>query len=190
MNLIPYPLRFSALTMACVAVISPVLAAAAPLDTTGTLCQKEEFVYFSCDIGKKKLSVCGSPVISKANAPGGLAGYLQYRFGTKGKPLELQYPSVLEHPSRHFQYYADTSGAKASAYQLGFSVDSYHYTVFFDTGAFDGTYAGVIVDPSNDKAKTLYCRVASLEPDSFPLSELRPLGMPTAEYANDGDRNF
>lgn len=54
-------------------------------------CTAEEDTVFSCDLGKKVVSVCASKPLT-ANS-----GYLQYRYGTLGKP-ELLFPSASVSP--------------------------------------------------------------------------------------------
>lgn len=68
------------------------LALAAPLQSAraaGSLCTSPQKAIFSCDIGRKIVSICASPDFSDK------AGGVQYRFGPQGKP-EMVLPKNSE----------------------------------------------------------------------------------------------
>lgn len=68
-----------------------------------TLCRPQEQVFFSCNLGKKIVSLCMTP----DNAP---SPYMEYRFGT-AKNIELTYRSDAREPkfSRVAVNYASNS---------------------------------------------------------------------------------
>lgn len=62
---------------------------------TSSFCSSEESTVFNCNLGAKKLvSVCASKDASPAR------GYLQYRFGRAGSPLELTLPATRMAPPK------------------------------------------------------------------------------------------
>jgi hypothetical protein len=100
---------------------SPALAA-----TVYTHCKVNEMVVYSCATGSRILSICASPDISKNQ------GYLQYRYGLKGK-LELVYPETFQHPAGLFKPGNLMFSGGGGTY-LQFNTGGYTYTVFSAVG--------------------------------------------------------
>ena len=94
---------------------SPALAA-----SVYTHCKVNEMVVYSCSTGSHILSLCASPDISKNQ------GYLQYRYGLRGKP-ELQHPAGLFKPGNLM-----FSGGGGT--YLQFNKGGFTYTVFSAVG--------------------------------------------------------
>ncbi|MFT5961501.1 MAG: hypothetical protein ACI8WM_001829 [Burkholderiaceae bacterium] len=109
---------------------------AAP-DRTQTWCAPAEHIYFSCQIGRKTVSLCGSDRITKTE------GYLQYRFGRLGKEAELIYPATQIHPRGQFRDYLD-AWPKGYAYEIGFLNGGYNYSIYIHSSVLqDGDFKGV-----------------------------------------------
>lgn len=74
--------------------------AAPPLNASPptSLCVADEIVLFSCNIGDKKLSLCGTT--DGVNSP----LLVQYRFGQSGGTPELEYPSKASEPLSAFEF--------------------------------------------------------------------------------------
>lgn len=77
------------------AAIACAVLAWAPGAAARTLCSPAERVVFSCEVGRKLLSLCATRDLDDTR------GSLQYRFGTPER-IELSHPAKPDHPSRHF----------------------------------------------------------------------------------------
>lgn len=55
-----------------------------------TLCLHDEQIFFSCDVGKKIVSICTTPLNTAAP-------YMEYRFGSE-KNIEMHYRADALHP--------------------------------------------------------------------------------------------
>jgi len=127
----------------------------------GSLCFVDEAVVFSCSSADGKIiSLCSSPTLTASD------GYLQYRYGVKGKIPELVYPKMPEHPKENFlSGTVPYSGGGAS--YLKFSKGKYIYTVF--TGIGKGwEKEGVVVKKSGKQIAHTPC-------DGSLISELGPV---------------
>jgi hypothetical protein len=58
------------------------------------LCLAEEKVLFACQEGKRRISICGSPGLSRQ------AGYVQFRYGVPGSEDMIAWPEA-SFPRRH-----------------------------------------------------------------------------------------
>lgn len=85
-----------------------------------TNCQLNEEVFFSCQVGKKILSMCSSP---KAETP----QYLEYRFGTP-KNIELRYRGSVNDVPKKFNR-AEITGASNSGITIWFKRNDVHYVI-------------------------------------------------------------
>jgi hypothetical protein len=139
-----------------------------------------ETTYFSCTVGKKVLSVCGSHDLTATS------GFLAYRFGRSTSQPEFVFPSTQGHPRNYFRFFRDSSSsAKSSSFQLTFNNESTTYVVFTEYAAFDWNGQGVLVKPNHDKPVQLLCKPHSVQDH---LSELSHIGIPTTKW-QDPDGN-
>jgi hypothetical protein len=92
-----------------------------------SFCTPQESVIFTCATGSKLVSVCASRTITAKS------GYLQYRFGTPGQPLEITLPEGEVHPLKaaHGQYEPYAGGGMS---WLRFKRGGYSYTVYGGAG--------------------------------------------------------
>lgn len=134
---------------------SPV-ASAPPADTH---CSSQEQVVFSCDTGKKLVSVCASQPLSSPN------GY--YRFGPKGA-TELAFPTSPA-PLNTFTNGGTFALSGGGGAYMRLKNGGYHYVVFSAVTS-GGETAGVSVEKNGEVVANLTCQgsVASeLGPDFF-----------------------
>jgi hypothetical protein len=89
-------------------------------------CAENERVIFTCEVGHKMVSVCASAVLSQDQ------GYLQYRFGRKGKKPEIEIPKKTRFKPAMVGYNSITSNSGFASY-LRFSNGTYRYYVFLGT---------------------------------------------------------
>ncbi len=91
-----------------------------------TLCESEETTFFNCLTNSKKIiSLCGSPDITKEK------GYLQYRFGKKGK-VELTYPEN-KNPSASKFFYVLYTRPSAFYSNIKFTNSGIGYEIFINS---------------------------------------------------------
>ena len=132
--------------------------------TAKSLCDTKEKEFFSCTIGRKTASVCGSTDLS------GKSGYLQYRFGIDRNSLELQFPEVAESPSKIFKIGFNGS-AKSSLINLQFKISSYSYTIFNERAAFGDNGAGIAILAPSGKLTRFSCKEADPKDSLYKLAE-------------------
>ena len=102
-----------------------------------SFCTPQETVVFNCASGKKLISVCTSNTITAKS------GYLQYRFGTPGQPLEITLPEGEVHPLKAaFGQYEPYAGGGMS--WLRFRSGGYSYVVYGGAGRW-GTKGETVV---------------------------------------------
>lgn len=118
-----------------------------------THCNDSEINIFSCEIGKKVLSVCGSKDLDDDK------GAMQYRFGALDK-LDLVYPDKSEHPKKYFKSNRLYSSVEQSLIQeLQFKKSNTTYTVY--TQEIKGKKeAGIVV---NVNSKDIYLKCKNLK---------------------------
>lgn len=92
-----------------------------------SFCTSTESVVFACTTGSKLVSVCASRNLSST------AGYVQYRFGKPGEPLEMSLPAGEVHPLKA-AYGANEMYAGGGASWLRFRKGSYGYVVYSGIG--------------------------------------------------------
>jgi hypothetical protein len=106
-------------------------------------CANNEYTVFNCRTGHKVVSVCASPHLSQDH------GYVQYRFGTPGKAMELAYPDLSAKPDTVFRLskseFRHDSGSPNVGYSLHFMNEGVRYVVVSDEAA-DGKRGSVLVD--------------------------------------------
>ena len=117
-----------------------------------SLCKANEEVFFSCSAKSKTISLCASADASATK------GYLIYRYGRIGHPVELEYPSIPTPPAKAFSF-ACESGAKGGTEQLSFRTGGYVYTLYSDhwSGADQTKDAGVIVEKDGRRLANIEC---------------------------------
>lgn len=116
-----------------------------------TLCDGDENTIFSCQTGKKIVSLCASANLSASS------GYLQYRFGSGKTRVELEYPKSKEHPKGNFLFGDAAYGARSSATNLQFSIGRYTYTVYRLRASFSDETAGIAVKDAAGVVSYLRC---------------------------------
>lgn len=97
-----------------------------------SLCNADEAILFSCPIRgqNKTLSVCGSKKITES------AGYIQYRFGTKGK-IDLRYPEAKRPPlglftKKYSASYGSGSNSTVLDASVTFHTGQHTYVIYSD----------------------------------------------------------
>jgi hypothetical protein len=140
---------------------------ALPAAQAQSLCTTAEKSLFSCEIGRKVLSVCASKDLDENK------GTLQYRYGTTDK-LDLAYPEKAEHPKKHFTVNRLYSSAEGSLIlELEFKRGTTTYTVF--TQDLKGKKSAGVTVNVNGKDTELKCK-ATKGTENF--SEITSLDLP------------
>jgi hypothetical protein len=145
-----------------------------------SLCTPRELVVFSCTARGKTVSLCRSSDLTQES------GYMQYRFGSRSKKVELEYPDKEAHPSKTFVAGND-GGAKWSVDYLKFSKEEFEYLVFMQRAAFDANGGGVIVKRNGRKVTQLVCPRNRIKDElySLDLFGIRPPQVDALEYQED-----
>ncbi|SDW49077.1 hypothetical protein SAMN05421783_104237 [Thiocapsa roseopersicina] len=131
-------------------------------DATNSHCSSGELVVFSCDTGKKTVSVCASPDLSARG------GWVEYRFGPVGAP-ELVFPAARSHP-RHVVQAGTWGFSGGGGAFMQFSKAPYAYTVYTAIGKGWGEKSGVAVLKNGKRIANLPCLgpvQSELGPDLF-----------------------
>lgn len=132
-----------------------------------SLCTANEKSLFSCEIGRKVLSVCASKDLDENK------GTLQYRFGTADK-LDLAYPEKADHPKKHFTGNRLYSSVENSLIiELEFKRGTTRYTVF--TQELKGKKAAGVTVNINGKDTELKCKSTKGTED---FSDITSLDLP------------
>ncbi len=92
-----------------------------------SFCTAAETVVFTCQTQVKQVSVCASRTLSPTT------GYVQYRFGMPGAPLEVAHPAGEVHPLKA-AYGASVMFAGGGGAWLRFRNASYAYVVYSGIG--------------------------------------------------------
>ncbi|WP_139223684.1 hypothetical protein [Methylocapsa palsarum] len=103
-----------------------------------THCDPAETIVYSCASGKQIVSLCASRDVANQS------GYLQYRFGPKGKPV-LVFPADRTPPDHHFVPGNFSFAGGGGAY-LQFEIAPYTYTVLSAIGNWGPRGAKATVD--------------------------------------------
>lgn len=125
-------------------------------------CSSGDWVIFSCDTGKKTVSVCASPDLSARD------GWVEYRFGPIGAP-ELVVPATRSHPRDGVQVGTWSFSGGGGAF-MQFSNAPYAYAVYTAIGKGWGETSGVAVLKNGKRVANLPCRSpvqSELGPDLF-----------------------
>jgi len=122
----------------------PALAQAA----TPTHCKSEEQVIFSCNVGKKVVSICASDTLGPAS------GTAQYRFGALGK-IELKIPAQPQHPTT-FSRLGVMRGPAWADTHIRVANGEYAYTVYEGEGR-GWQRSGVLVAKNDQTLANLSC---------------------------------
>lgn len=120
-----------------------------------THCNPDETIIYSCAAGARIASLCASPDVSNQS------GYLQYRFGPKGRP-DLVFPAVRQPPHHLFTPGGFMFSGGGGTF-LQFEIAPYTYTVLSAIGNWGppGTKAtvdGVSVQKKGDVIANYVCR--------------------------------
>ena len=113
-------------------------------------CKLHEQTIFSCSLGKKMVSVCGSEAISPT------VGYVQYRFGIKGQ-AELLFPHATDSADRSTIRSKTLMFSGGGGAYLRFINGDYNYIVYTAVGKGWGTKEGVVVKKDNQQISHLKC---------------------------------
>ena len=146
-----------------------------------SFCTPQETVVFTCASGKKLISVCASSAITATS------GYLQYRFGTPGLPLEIALPEGAAHPLKAaFGQYEPYAGGGMS--WLRFQRGDYRYIVYGGAGRWGAkgetvVRQGVAVE---NNGKT----IANLKCNSRNEGELGPQWFEKTGYRRNDKEDF
>jgi hypothetical protein len=146
--------------LALVAALLSVLPSGAA--TGASHCGAEEETLFTCNTGRKLVSVCGSRDLSAS------FGFVQYRFGPPAAP-ELVYPPVDADWRAVTRGSVLTYAGGGGAY-LAFSSGPYRYVVYTAIGRGLGKKAGVVVEKNGKRVANLPCtsqETSELGPDLF-----------------------
>lgn len=149
-------------------------ASAVSAPAVPNLCTAQEVVVFSCSSRAKTVSLCRSPDLTPER------GYMQYRFGTQGKAIEMQYPDTNIHPAKTMVAWEE-GAAKWSLNYLRFFKGKFEYLLFIQRAAFDANGGGVLVKKSGRKVGQLVCPRAQIE-DNFHGLSFFGLEVPPVEY--------
>jgi hypothetical protein len=147
----------AALLVLATAIASPAAAAAA-----SSQCAPTERILFSCDIGRKVVSVCASPELTTDR------GWVQYRFGPLGA-RELAYPAT-DSDWRKATRGGVLSFSGGGGAWLAFARGAYRYVVYTAIGKGWGEKAGVEVRKDGKRVAALRCEdreISELGPDLF-----------------------
>ena len=119
--------RIALVTSATVLGKGPVTTSAPAATKLSSFCTATETVVFACQVGSKLVSVCASRNLSPT------VGYVQYRFGKLGEPLEMTLPTGEVHP-RNAAYGKNVGYSGGGASWLRFRKASYSYVVYSGIG--------------------------------------------------------
>lgn len=121
-----------------------VRTAARPVELrSGSLCEAQEQVVWSCRAGRRTISICASRDLDETQ------GYAQYRIGRPGA-LEMEYPATRVHPRGRFTYTLYAQGNQT----LDFSNGGYDYRVFEDLRSRED---GVYVERNGGEVSQITC---------------------------------
>lgn len=145
------------------------LIAAAPVGAS-SLCHSDEITAFTCEIGRKVLSICSTKT---ATGP-------QYRFGRPGQTPELAFPTDWPHGQPLIlEKSLDWMGG---VHQYEFTIDFKNGTVSYqvaimEQGRYDASFAsGVVIAGKGLKRTELTCRHVTERPN---FEELERLAVPS-----------
>jgi hypothetical protein len=137
-------------------------AIASPAAAASSQCAPPERTLFSCDTGRKVVSVCASPELTTDR------GWVQYRFGSLGAP-ELAYPATDSDWRRATRGGVLSFSGGGGAW-LAFARGAYRYVVYTAIGKGWGEKAGVEVQKDGKRLAALRCEdreISELGPDLF-----------------------
>ncbi len=152
--------------MAAAPPTQPAPPAGGPSQTS--FCSSSETVVFSCRTGAKMVSVCASSDVARNK------GYVQYRFGKPGDPLELALPESQVTPAKAAAGNTEAFSGGGGAW-LRFAKGAFTYTVYTGIGNWGPrgekrTKEGLVVERGGKPVANLACTskpVSLLGPDWF-----------------------
>ena len=101
-----------------------------------SLCAVDEEVVFSCPLGRRVVSLCGTVGVNSSK------GSVTYRIGRPGRTPELVFPQTRSDPKMHFRGRSLLFSGGGGAF-VSFDRGSYTYTVFTAIGRGWGPKEGV-----------------------------------------------
>lgn len=136
-----------------------------------SLCSKTEQTIWSCTTTKNKIaSVCASQGLTSEK------GYLQYRFGTKGK-IELELPEKRE-GSQNFFKYSRYTRPLVTMLQLTFAKGDYAYEIHDDDNSEEKPplrAASIDITKSgSQKTSSVVCRTPTTAGSLIKLEDIVP----------------
>lgn len=140
-----------------------------PLLASTSHCNANENVVFSCNTGKKVVSVCASKAINAKS------GYMQYRFGKLGNP-EAIIPAKPE-SFRQNAFYTETivgMGQRRIGYGLDFKNGPFSYYININTEYGGGTLS---VYNKDKNIATLTCQEDNLLIDNIYIYNFEKIGV-------------
>lgn len=146
-----------------------------------SFCTPQETVVFACPVGSKLVSVCASRDLNARS------GYMQYRFGKPGEPLEMTLPAGFAHPSRAATGENVPFSGGAGTW-LRFRNGPVSYVVYSGIGRWgpggrSAEKQGVVVEKDGK-------RIASLKCSGKLASELGPVLIEKAGITTRKDEDF
>lgn len=155
--------------------------AAAPAQSVASFCTAGETVVYSCDLGSKRVSVCASAGVNAQQ------GYVQYRFGKPGQPLEMETPKRGNKPDPSVYGRSEAFAGGGGAW-IRFSKGDHAYVVFSGIGRWGENgetmeKAGVVVEKAGKQIAYLKC-------DGALTSELGPEWFESAGFSADREDEF
>lgn len=126
------------------------MAVSTPLFAANSHCTATEETVYSCNLGRKVVSVCASKPLTAQS------GYLQYRFGALGKP-ELTFPKTNVAPKTVVQSKSLMFSGGGGAY-LRFTNGATSYVVYTAIGKGWGEKDGIAVQQKGKTTAHLECK--------------------------------
>lgn len=152
-----------------------------PLVYSNSLCEGQaiEKEVFSCQIKKKTLSICKSTNLSKDK------GYIQYRYGSDSKKLDIEFPKNTQHPKDHFLAGTqEGNGTFGNLQWIRGNRGDHSYVVYTDTVHQSNQKSGVKVYRNSKLIADLKCD----DPDDSLDVDLLKTSIPIDTINPDGEK--
>lgn len=136
-----------------------------------SLCSTSEDVYFSCTVGRKIVSLCGS-------WPPSPAGRVVYRIGRPNARPEMAFPVDGVLPTDAFTF-SFGGYPKGNSGQVTFRNNGYIYTIYSEQHVHEENVSGVTVEHNGNVVANLRC---TEERPSHRIGELYKFGVRETEF--------